>query len=195
MHKLSDIILDVSNAFQNKNVPINERVCVSPPPYYIYWFERFYPYVPLNRDDGPFCLQYMNGIQVKKPAERQWNRIIDAVFTILRYKKRTIDHAIYIKVFTDGTVSYFTVFDYNVLNTTNNQTAFTEPTRVLKENFDMKVQEGSVLKYLNFRIFQSPLGFSVDQTDHIMELVNEWLPTGNFRKVDTPFWTDSAYEK
>ena len=28
-----------------------------------------------------------------------------------------------------------------------------------------------------------------------MELVNEWLPTGKFRNVDTPFWTDSSYEK
>ena len=28
-----------------------------------------------------------------------------------------------------------------------------------------------------------------------MELVNEWLPTGKFRNFDTPFSTDSAYEK
>ena len=59
----------------------------------------------------------------------------------------------------------------------------------------MKLQEGSFLNYLNFQIFQSPLGFSVDQTDHIMELVNEWLPTGKFRKFDTHFIADSAYEK
>ena len=59
----------------------------------------------------------------------------------------------------------------------------------------MKVQEQSVLKYLNFRIYKPPLGFIVDQTNHIMELVNEWSPTGKFRKVDTPFRTDSAYEK
>ena len=59
----------------------------------------------------------------------------------------------------------------------------------------MKVQEVSVLKYLNFRIFQSPLGFSIDETDHIIELVYEWFPTGNLRNVDTPFQTDSSYEK
>ena len=58
----------------------------------------------------------------------------------------------------------------------------------------MKVQEGSVLKYLNLLIFQSPIGFSVDQTDHIMELVNGWFPTGKFIKVDTTFRTDSVYE-
>ena len=59
----------------------------------------------------------------------------------------------------------------------------------------MKVQEGYVLKYLNLRVFQSPIGSSVDQTDHIMELVNAWFPTGKFRKVDIPLWTDSTYEK
>ena len=59
----------------------------------------------------------------------------------------------------------------------------------------MKVQEGSVLKYLNVRICQSPLGFSVDQTGHIMELVNKWSQTGKFRKFYTPFMTYSAYEK
>ena len=59
----------------------------------------------------------------------------------------------------------------------------------------MKVKKGSVLKYLNLRICQSPLGFSIDKTYHIMELVNEWFPTGSFRNVDTPFRTDSSYEK
>ena len=65
--------------------------------------------VHLNRDDGPFYLQWINGIQGKKPSGQQWNRLLDAVVTILRYKKSTIYHAIYIKVFSDGTVSYITV--------------------------------------------------------------------------------------
>ena len=39
MHRLTDSILDVSNAFQNTNVPIHERVCVIPPPYYLDLFE------------------------------------------------------------------------------------------------------------------------------------------------------------
>ena len=137
----------------------------------------------------------MNGIQGTKPAGIQWNRLLDAVVTFLKYKKSTIDHAIYIRVITDDTVSYLTVSTDDVLNTTNNEKSFPEPTRVFKEHFDMKVQEGSVIKYLNFRIFQSPHGFTIDQTDHIMELLNEWFPTGNFRNVDTHFWTDSSYEK
>ena len=49
----------------------------------------------------------------------------------------------------------------------------------------MKSQEVYVLNDLNLRIFQSTLGFSVDKTDKIMELVNDFFPTGNFRKFDT----------
>ena len=108
MHRLTSRILDVSNVFQNTNVTIHERVCVSTPPYYIDWFEISYPNVPLNRDkgyEGPFFLQCMNAIQVTNPAGRKWNILLDAVVTIIKYKKSTIDNAIYLKVFTDGIVS------------------------------------------------------------------------------------------
>ena len=52
MHRLTARILYVSNEFHNTNVPIHERVCVSPPPYYIDRFEICHPNVPLNIDDG-----------------------------------------------------------------------------------------------------------------------------------------------
>ena len=91
----------------------------------------------------------MNIIQVTKPSGRQWNSLLDVVVTIIKYKKSTIDHAIYIKVFTDGTVSYLTVSTDDVLDTTNNETAFTELRIFFEEYFEITVQEGSVLKYLN----------------------------------------------
>ena len=70
MHRPTARILDVRNAFQNKNVHIHERVYVIPPPYYLDWFEIYYPNVSLNQYDGPFFLQCMNVIQGTKPAER-----------------------------------------------------------------------------------------------------------------------------
>ena len=38
MHRLTARILDVINEFQNAKFPIHEKVCVSPPPYYLDWF-------------------------------------------------------------------------------------------------------------------------------------------------------------
>ena len=122
IHILSARILDVSNAFKNTHVPIHERVCVSPPTYYIDRFEISYSDVPLNRDDGPFCLQFMHEIQGTKPYGRQWNRLLDEVVTIIKYKKSTINHDIYIKVFTYGTVSYPIFSTDDILNTNNNDT-------------------------------------------------------------------------
>ena len=114
---------------------------------------------------------------------------------ILKYKKIAIDHTIYIKVFSGIKLSYLTVSADDVINTTNNETSFHEIRRFIEEHFDIKVQEGYVFKYLNLRICQYPIGFSVDQTYHTMELLNEWSPSGKFRKVDTPFRTYSTYEK
>ena len=80
----------------------------------------------------------MNAIQVAKPAGPQWNILLDAVVTVIKYKKITIDHAIYIKFFSDETASYFTVSTDDVLNTTNNETSFPEITIFLKKNLRWK---------------------------------------------------------
>ena len=64
----------------------------------------------------------MNIIQGTKPALQQWNILLDAVVTILKYNKITIDQAVYIKVFSDEIVSHLTVSTDDVLNTTNNET-------------------------------------------------------------------------
>ena len=104
----------------------------------------------------------------KKPYGRQCNRLLDTLVKIIKYKKSKIDHAIYIKVSYVVTMYYLTVSTDSVLNTTNNGTAFHELTIFFEEHFEMKVQEGSVLENLNFRIRQSPLGLSVDNTNHMM---------------------------
>ena len=68
----------------------------------------------------------MNVIYETKPAGQQWN-----VVTMMRYKKRKIDHNIYIKVLSDVNVYYISVSTNDVLNTTNNELTFTDLRRVL----------------------------------------------------------------
>ena len=57
---------------------------------------------------------------------------------MMRYKKITIDHTIYIKVLYDENISYLMVSTDDVLNTNNNDTAFTELRRVLKNTLRLK---------------------------------------------------------
>ena len=119
MHRLTARILSVSNASHNTNVLISWRFCVGPPPYYLDWFEISYPNIPLSWDDGPFYIQFMNGIQGTKPSRRKCNQLLDTVVTILKYNKIAIDNSIYIKVFSDVTVSYLTVSTDDFINTNN----------------------------------------------------------------------------
>ena len=114
--------------------------------------------------------------------------------TILKYKKITIYHDIYIKVLSGVTFYYPKFSTTDDLNNTNNETEIPEPTRVFEEHSEMRFQEGSDIKYLNLRIFQSPIGFSVNHTDHIMELINKWFPAETFIRVHATFSTDSIYD-
>ena len=60
MHVLTWSVLDVMNNFYNTNVPVEEIVWIKPLPYYLDCFDKSYPKLPLNRDNGTFYLQFMN---------------------------------------------------------------------------------------------------------------------------------------
>ena len=66
----------------------------------------------------------MNGIQVTKPLVWHWKRPLDTVVKNIEYKKITIDHAMYVKIFSNGMVSYLTMSRGVVLNTRNNDVTF-----------------------------------------------------------------------
>ena len=154
INMLTAMILDVSNASKNKSFTINEIVCVSPPPYCLDWFEISYPNVPLNPYEGPFFLQCMTAIQGTKSAGQQRNRLHEEVVPVLKYNKSAIDHAIYIKIFYDGKVSYITVSTYDVLNNTNNETAFPELRTLLKKLLRLNFKKDL---YLSTKIYEFPV--------------------------------------
>ena len=51
-------------------------------------------------------------------------------------------------VFFYGTVSYLTFSTDDFLSTTDNETKFTELRRSFEDSFEIKAQEGYILKYL-----------------------------------------------
>ena len=74
------------------------------------------------------------------------NLLLYSEVTILKYNKSTIDCAIYIKVFSDVTVSYLAFYTGGVLKTTNNNTSFPELRKKTEEYFEIKFQEEYVFK-------------------------------------------------
>ena len=69
----------------------------------------------------------------------------------------------YVKICFNVTVSYLTVSTNDFLNNTNNNKAFQEIKILFEDNFKITTQKGSVLKHLNFSIYQYYLGFSIDK--------------------------------
>jgi hypothetical protein len=69
----------------------------------------------------------------------------------------------------------------------------------MESMFEVTLQKGAILRFLNLRIIQSPAGISIYQTDHIVETI----VTPNFKNqnastlvsITSPFPTDSSFEK
>ena len=57
----------------------------------------------------------------ENPSGRQYNQLLDAMVTMIKYNKNTIYHTIYIKVFSDGTFSYLTVSTDDFLKNNSNE--------------------------------------------------------------------------
>ena len=83
----------------------------------------------------------MNVIQETKPPGLQYNQLLDAVVTMMKYEKSTISHDIYINVFSNEIVSYVSFNINGVLNNTNNETSFPELRRVFKKILILKFKK------------------------------------------------------
>ena len=155
MHRLNDRILDVSNEFQNTKSSICERVYVSPPLYYLELFELSYPNVTLNQGYGPFFLQCINGMQVTELTGQKFIRLLDAVVTILKYKNITIDHSIYIKIFSGVTVSFVCFWpafslacpNYDVLRFQPQAAGNTEPNLCISPQLQFQAPQHPIYAY------------------------------------------------
>ena len=73
-----------------------------------------------------------------KTIWKKCNQLLDSVFKIIKYNKSTIHHAIYIKVLSDGKVSYLTVSTDDVIKTTKNDIEFPELRMFLKNPLILK---------------------------------------------------------
>ena len=70
--------------------------------------------------------------------------------------------------------------------------------KICRKVVPVTIQDGPLLKYLNIRIIQTEEGISIDQSKHIYDNITSKrfnINDERFKTADTPFRTDSAYEK
>ena len=187
-------IIDVGNAFQNTLVHRNERIFLHLPPYYIEWFKQYYPNYRLPSTTTYYVLQSIHAIQGTKPAGKQWHDLIKQFFLKFGFSSNATDNAVFIHTRGSDVIILISETD-DFLILTSSVALYQELKSNLSKAFKITSQEGPVLKYLNFRIVQSQHGISIDQTDHILEMVEPHYPrSSHFSKVDSPFRTDRSYE-
>jgi hypothetical protein len=76
---------------------------------------------------------------------------------------------------------------------------FLDPKSKMEAIFEVTLQNGAILRFLNLGIIQSPSGISIDQTDHIFETIVDTFykdrDTPIFLSITSPFQMDASFEQ
>jgi hypothetical protein len=193
-------ILDISNAFQNSIIfDASERVYLSLPPLYLDWFRMQWPdyHLPsLNIKD--LVIQCLKCIQGTKDAGQRWYKLLMGCLLALKMVRCSCDHGIFVWNLPNETC-YIALETDDLLFISKTRTPFLRLKHALEKLFDLTVCEGSVLKFLNLRIIQSPHGISFDQTQHIQTtILHDYfkdIPTDSIPCRLYPFPLDAIFEK
>jgi hypothetical protein len=195
-------ILDISNAFQNSYIfDASERVYLSLPPLYLDWFQKQWPDFKLPSTNAKdLVLQCLKSIQGTRDAGLRWYRLLAGRLFELKFVRSSADHGVFVLSFNNGTETcYLALATDDILFISPTRDPFLWLKTELEKLFDLTVCEGSILKFLNLRIVQSPAGISFDQTNHIQNIIlAEYfkdVDPGSIKLQAYPFPLDSSFER
>ncbi len=193
-------ILDISNAFQNSIIfDASDRVYLSLPPLYLDWFRQQWPDYQLpSLNIKDLVIQCLKSIQGTKDAGQRWYKLLAGVLLALKMIRCSCDHGIFVWHLPNETC-YVAIETDDLLFLSKTRSPFLQLKLELEKLFDLTVCEGSVLKFLNLRIIQSPHGISFDQTQHIQNTIlhdyfQDVPPTSIPRQL-YPFPLEATFEK
>ena len=107
--------------------------------------------------------------------------------------------ALFVKFYPGGDVLFLCTSTDDFLCAFSKEHIFSDFMKFMGSILPVTAQTGTVLKYLNIRVIQTDMGISIDQTQHIKtNVVEKYFPpnrTERLKSADTPYRTDSEYEK
>ena len=109
-------------------------------------------------------------------------------------KKNATDNAVFVFRFdTELLFLLSNVDDFLILSSSKD--LFLRVKEKLSSMFDLTSQEDDVIKFLNLQIVSSSNAVSIDQTRHIIDMVEPYFPRlQKFQKINTPMRTDKDFE-
>ena len=190
--------LDISNAFQStprydskRTPPIYMRV----PPLYIEWFNMSFHKMKVDKNLGPYVVQLLVYMQGTPPASREFYILLAHILADINLYPTSIDNGVFALVEGDD-MMFLAVETDDLLISTNSERLTTKVVTAIKSAFDITLQTGDVIKYLNYNIVQSTFGISMDQTAHILDLADTYLGKDNkYSSTATPLRSDRQFNE
>ena len=190
--------LDISNAFQS--TPREDSTTTPPiymkcPPFYISWFNLAFPKLALDKSLGQYVVQLLVYMQGTKPASREFNILLAHLLAQINIYPTSIDSGVFVIV-EEQDIMFLAIETDDILVCTNSEQLEHKIMKQIQSAFKVTVQKGDVISFLNYRIIQSGHGISVDQTPHILEMVDKFL--GKEEKVTsttTPLRSDKQFNE
>ena len=164
--------LDVENTFQctpRHYDSANPPVFITMPPLYMAWFRKYFPHIKLE-GSPPYVLQSFTEMQGLKPAGRGFYRLLVALLCEQDIHPTSIDAGFFVYV-TKKYMLFMCSETDEFLMATNSPALYDLVRCTIEKAFNITLQDGLRFSYLNFHIVQSEHGISIDQTDHILLLL------------------------
>ena len=195
---LTAYIIDVDNAFQNTRRYPDENtkpLFITCPPLYFPWFKQQFRHLfRIDPTVQSYILQCIMNIQGMRTVGRNFHTLLTAVLEKMYIRHTSVDKGIFVFIYKSSLVLLAISMD-NILLFTQYSDIYDSIQDQLQQAFGITTQTGLVLSYLDYKIVQLTHAISVNQTDFILSIVNQYIPsTEKTTKVDTPPRTDQNFD-
>ena len=169
-----------------------QRVYVKVPPLYIEWSNDCFPNYNLPPAKIVYVLQAVHSTQGTCSACNEWFEFSSKIFKKMGMVQNATDNAVFTFRIDDELLIILSNVDgFLVLSSTKE--VYDKEKRKLQSMFDITTQEEHIINFLNLQIITSDHAISLDQTQHILDLVEPFFPH-HFHKINTPMRTDKKFE-
>ena len=188
--------IDIDNAFQNTprypEGKTKKAAYITMPPLYLQWLKNRCPHIQIQGDPPYVCQCFMN-MQGMRPAGHDFNVLIKSILAQMSIYPTSVDNGVYVFPYKTSIVILAISTD-DILLCTKHRDIFIRIKDLLNTAFGVTYQDSSVIKYLNYNIIQSEFGISLDQTEFISGILDEYIPKNmKVPKTDTPLRTDKQF--
>ena len=133
----------------------------------------------------------MQGI---KEASRDFYELIKSVFATIGLFPTSIDNGFFVGLYQQKSIVLLCLSTDDYILGCQDKTIHAYVNNAIKKAFNITSQTGHIIHYLNYQIIQTPGGISVDQTEHIINMLQQRSQQKLIIKYNTPLQTNKEFD-